>query len=93
MLDVAILGCGRWGNNHLKTLARLRDSGLINKISVVDVSQSARDSATQADFVFKSMDGVSADLVIVATHSDHHAIHTRELMAAGYRELVEKQRG
>ena len=93
MLDVAILGCGRWGNNHLRTLARLRDSGLINKISVVDVSQSARDSATQADFVFKSMDGVSADLVIVATPSDLHAIQARELMAAGYHVLVEKPLG
>lgn len=93
MLDVAILGCGRWGHNHLRTLSHLREIGIVNKITVVDVSQSARDSAHEADFVYESMTDVNADLVIIATPSNLHAVQARELMEAGYHVLVEKPLG
>ena len=84
MLNVAILGCGRWGGNHLSTLSRLRDGGLVGKITVVDISQSARDSAVEADYVSMNMEGVVADLVIIATPSELHADQARELMSKGY---------
>ena len=73
MLHVALLGCGRWGKNHLKVLASLRDKGILNKITVVDISKVARNAALLADETKSSMDGVDADFVVVATPSDLHS--------------------
>ena len=93
MLNVAILGCGRWGLNHLRTLANLRDEGLVKSITVIDVSKEARDAAILADYTTNSVDGVKADLVIIATPSNLHAEQARELMTKGYHVLVEKPLG
>jgi len=93
MLNVAILGCGRWGSNHLKVLARLREEGIVRKISVIDTSQDARDRAVLADITKSSFDGVTADLVIIATPSDLHSSQAVELIQKGYHVLVEKPLG
>ena len=93
VLNVAILGCGRWGQNHLRTLSDLRDCGLVNSITVVDPSPVARISATLADEVRENIDGVEADLVIIATPSSLHSSQAKELMAKGYHVLVEKPLG
>ena len=93
MLKVALLGCGRWGNNHLKVLANLRDKGLLNQITVVDTSKQVRDAATLADNTKSSMDGVDADFVVVATPSDLHSEQSQKLISNGYHVLVEKPLG
>lgn len=93
MLKVALLGCGRWGNNHLKVLADLRDKGLLNQITVVDTSKQVRDAATLADNTKSSMDGVDADFVVVATPSELHSEHSQKLISNGYHVLVEKPLG
>ena len=93
MLKVALLGCGRWGNNHLKVLANLRDKGLLNHITVVDTSKQVRDAATLADNTKPSMDGVDADFVVVATPSDLHSEQSQKLISNGYHVLVEKPLG
>ena len=93
MLKVALLGCGRWGKNHLKVLANLRDKGLVDHITVVDISKQVRDLATLADETKSSMDGVKADFVVVATPSELHSEHSRKLISNGYHVLVEKPLG
>ena len=93
MLKVALLGCGRWGENHLKVLANLRDEGLVNHITVVDISKQVRDAATLADETKSSIDGVDADFVVVATPSDLHSEHSQKLISDGYHVLVEKPLG
>ena len=93
MLRVALLGCGRWGQNHLRVLSSLKQRGLISHITVVDILQSARRSAELADDVTDSMEGVQADLVIVATPSALHAQQSQELVSKGYHVLVEKPLG
>ena len=93
MLKVALLGCGRWGKNHLKVLANLRDKGLVDHITVVDISKQARDLATLADETKSSMDGVEADFVVVATPSDLHSEQSQKLISNGYHVLVEKPLG
>lgn len=93
MLKVALLGCGRWGYNHLKVLANLRDKGLLNQITVVDTSKQVRDAATLADNTKSSMDGVDADFVVVATPSELHSEHSQKLISNGYHVLVEKPLG
>ena len=90
MLKVILLGCGRWGRNHLRILCELRDSGLIGEVIVVDP---AIKSANGADKLTASIQGLHADLVIIATPSELHAQQARELMAEGYHVLVEKPLG
>jgi len=90
MLKVILLGCGRWGANHLRILCGLRDSGLIGEVIVVDP---AIKSANGADKLTASIQGLHADLVIIATPSELHAQQARELMAEGYHVLVEKPLG
>ena len=93
MLKVALLGCGRWGTNHLKVLANLRDKGLLNHITVVDTSKQVRDAATLADETNSSMVGVDADFVVVATPSNLHSEQSQKLISNGYHVLVEKPLG
>ena len=93
MAKVAILGCGRWGQNHLRTLAILRDEGIVESISVIDTSEDARSQAELADYISKDMDGIDADLVIIATPSHLHSEQARELISTGHHVLVEKPLG
>ena len=93
MFKVALLGCGRWGKNHLKVLARLRERGLVNYITVVDISKAARDAAILADETKSSIEDIDADFVIVATPSHLHSKHSQQLISNGYHVLVEKPLG
>ena len=93
MLNVAILGCGRWGSNHLRVLSELKVEEKVKKIFVIDTSQEARDNAVLADETESSIDGVPADLVIIATPSELHSSQAVELIEKGYHVLVEKPLG
>ena len=93
MVKVALLGCGRWGQNHLRVLSSFREKGIIDYITVVDTSKSARDAAILADETKSDFDNVDADLVIIATPSNLHASQARDLLSKGYHVLVEKPLG
>ena len=83
MLNVAILGCGRWGSNHLRVLSELKVEEKVKKIFVIDTSKEARDKAVSADVTKSSIDGVVADLVIIATPSELHSSQAVELIQKG----------
>lgn len=93
MFKVALLGCGRWGQNHLRVLASFRKRGIIDHITVIDTSKSARSAATLADEVKSDFVDVNADLVIIATPSNLHASQAKKLLSKGYHVLVEKPLG
>ena len=93
MFKVALLGCGRWGQNHLRVLASFRKRGIIDHITVIDTSKSARCAATLADEVKSDFVDVNADLVIIATPSNLHASQAKKLLSKGYHVLVEKPLG
>ena len=93
MFKVALLGCGRWGQNHLRVLASFRKRGIIDHITVIDTSKSARSAATLADEVKSDFVDVDADLVIIATPSNLHASQAKKLLSKGYHVLVEKPLG
>ena len=88
MLNVAILGCGRWGRNHLRVLSQLKQEGIVGKITVVDTSKSARESATLADTTSSNIDELDAELVIIATPSNLHSIQAIELIKEGITYLL-----
>ncbi len=93
MLKAALLGCGRWGHNHLRVLSSLREQGLIESIAVVDTSEEARLSAKSADYTSPTMEGIDADFVVIATPSHLHASQALELLENNQHVLVEKPLG
>ena len=44
---VGLVGCGRWGMTHLKTLSMLKDRGLISAIHACDINPSTEPEATK----------------------------------------------
>ncbi len=93
MLKVALIGCGRWGLNHLSVLSAMRDKGLIGHITVVDPSNEARSAAELADETTVSIQGLQFDFVILATPSNMHSQQARDLLSEGNHVLVEKPLG
>ena len=93
MLKAALLGCGRWGHNHLRVLSSLKEQGLIESIAVIDTSEEARLSAKSADYTSPTMEGIDADFVVIATPSQLHASQALELIENNQHVLVEKPLG
>lgn len=91
---LAVLGCGRWGFNHVRTafnlfgerLALVADSNPAAAEKIGSVSHSIPFTA-DAEKVFTDP-GISA--VIVATPAETHYQITRRLLEAGKNVLVEK---
>ena len=36
-LTIGLVGCGRWGSNHLRTLNALKSTGRISRVVVCDI--------------------------------------------------------
>lgn len=91
---LAVIGCGGWGSNHVRSAGGLQDAAL----SVVcDASERARGRAqslaplarqvADADDVFKDPD---IDAVIIASPAHTHAGLARAALEAGKHVLIEK---
>ena len=78
------------GPESLEGACLFQGEGIIDYITVIDTSKSAREAAILADEIKPDFDGVDADLVIIATPSNLHASQARELLSKGYHVLVEK---
>ena len=74
---VGVVGCGRWGMTHLKTLGILKDRGLISAIHACDINQSTESEATKyADTFCTDWQTLVAnhqlDVVAIVTPVDTH---------------------
>ncbi|MCF6268704.1 MAG: Gfo/Idh/MocA family oxidoreductase [Melioribacteraceae bacterium] len=93
-INVAIIGAGRWGKNHVKTA-----NGLLNpeQITVCDFSENAREVVasinskinftTDLDSVINNKE---IDAIIIATPAETHFGIAKRAMEAGKNVLVEK---
>jgi len=97
-LQVAVVGAGMFGRNHLRVYRELERSGYpVELVAVVDPDKSARERAA-ADFGvrgFASIDEMSAeyrgiDAASVCVPTVQHAACARALMVAGVDLLIEK---
>src|SRR4030095_4605527 len=92
--NVAIVGCGKWGINHVRTAYKLFGNKLKyccdedpkNEGNVKKISQDIQ-FTTDIDPILKYE---SINAVIVATPAETHFDITRDLMNAGKNVLVEK---
>ena len=78
------------GGRIISKFYKSKRQGLVDHITVVDISKQVRDLATLADETKSSMDGVEAGFVVVAT-SELHSEHSQKLISNGYHVLVENR--
>lgn len=74
---VGVVGCGRWGMTHLKTLGMLKDRGLISAIHACDINQSTESEATKYADTFCTdwqtlVSNHQLDVVAIVTPADTH---------------------
>jgi len=97
-LTVGILGAGRWGQVHIRTLASLKEEGLIEQLFVCDTdSDKLTNLFPQVDATFTTWQEMveqnSVDLVAIVTPPETHCQLSIELMSRGIDVLVEKPLG
>lgn len=87
---IAVIGCGYWGRNHIRTLSEL---GLLKAVADAD---SDRAKAYAAEFGVEAMtpDAVFAadhiDAIVLALPPQFHAENALRAIAAGKHVLIEK---
>lgn len=89
-VPTALIGCGRWGRNHARTLAQL---GALAAVCDAD-AQAAETFAEEHGARARSVDEVMSDPdvpgVVLALPAQHHASLAVRALAAGKHVMVEK---
>lgn len=74
MRSVALIGCGRWGTNHLQVLQKLRAQGMVGRLVVCDID-ATKLKTLKADAVYASSTVMLAnetlDAVAIVTPAFH----------------------
>ena len=93
MFSVGLVGCGRWGNNHLNVLLKLFDEGVVQRIAVCDVNPDQL-SGLSVDAVYTHIDDLLAhetlDAIALVTPPDSHLELLSQALDADLPVLVEK---
>ncbi|HIF90430.1 MAG TPA: Gfo/Idh/MocA family oxidoreductase [Candidatus Poseidoniales archaeon] len=97
-LTVGILGAGRWGQVHIRTLTSLKQEGLVEQLFVCDTDADKLANLPSAiDATFSSWQEMvkenTVDLVAIVTPPETHCQLSIELMSHGIDVLVEKPLG
>lgn len=90
---IGLVGCGRWGANHFRTLCSLREEGLVSFLAVCDIDKGAT-AELDADAVYNDMrvmlDREQLDAVALVTPPDTHLALLDLALSAGLPVLMEK---
>ena len=93
-IRLAVIGCGAWGINHVRSSTRLNNCQLV---AVCDATDRARNRATNIVPGLRAVSAVeeilsddSIDAVIIATPAPTHAGLVKDALSANKHVLVEK---
>lgn len=93
-LKVAIIGCGRWGINHLKTaLNYIENKNIFVCDANIKVEETVRSISEEINFTTKVEDVVNnsdINCVIIASTAETHYSLTKMMLNSGKHVLVEK---
>ena len=94
-VNVGVIGCGRWGMIHLKTLKKLKNQGLVSKIHACDVDDSREIKvsglADSFSLSWKEMlNQEPIDIIAIVTPLDTHRDLIFDLMEKEPLLLIEK---
>lgn len=88
--SVAVIGCGYWGKNHVRSFSELGALAAVHdQDSSIAARYADRHDATAAGFEDILSDG-SISSVVIATPAEHHYPQARQALLAGKHVLVEK---
>jgi len=90
MYNVALIGCGRWGSNHLKVLLQQVDLSIAN-VYVVD-SKAKSNPTIENVFDHDEIDHVLdlVDIAVIATPNEMHVSQAIKCLTRGVHILIEK---
>ena len=90
MYNVGLIGCGRWGSNHLNVLANEVGTSISN-LYVVD-SKSIQHQGVQRCFTIEEFDDALAliDIAIIASPNQFHVSQAKQCLEQNIHVLVEK---
>ena len=94
-VNVGVIGCGRWGLTHLKTLNKLKRKNLVDKIHACDVDHSKEIKVSGLVDSFSSsweemLEYESIDIVAIVTPLETHSELIFDLMEKDALLLIEK---
>lgn len=94
-VNIGIIGCGRWGMAHIKTLNKIKERFDIDHIYASDIDiKSSEKVSGKVDGFFQNwrhmVDKKHLDIVAVVTPPESHAEISVELLSRGIDVLVEK---
>ena len=93
-INLAVIGAGRWGFNHIKTANALLGAGLKYVCDVSDKTESKlKDAGINAKFTTNFDDvlnDVEINAVIISTSAETHFELAKKALLAGKNVLVEK---
>lgn len=87
---VAVIGCGAWGRNHVRTYAALGALGAVCDASTEAVCAAAEAAGVPARPVEDVLTDTAIDGVVIAAPDALHAKIAAQALAAGKHVLVEK---
>lgn len=92
-MKIAVIGCGRWGINHVRTAHKL----IQNDLTVCDFSESAKQKVENISGEIEFVSDIefivnNSDIkgVIIATPAETHFAIAKRMMEAGKDVLIEK---
>ena len=92
-LTIGLVGCGRWGANHLKVLNTLKSTGQLHRIAVCDIDPKKLESI-QADATYGSLNAMlkaeRLDAIAIVTPPSTHVNLAQQAMAENIPLLIEK---
>jgi len=92
-LAIGLVGCGRWGLNHLRTLMSLKSNGRLGRVVVCDLDPTKLD-ALEVDATYTSLTQMLVDEQLdglaIVTPPDTHVDLARQGLAHRLPLLVEK---
>ena len=92
---VGVVGCGRWGLAHIRTLLELKESGFVNEVYACDTNtHRLAELPPEIDGRFSSWeemcDLIEFDLVSLVTPNRTHAHIGKSILSRGLNVLIEK---
>ncbi len=89
-IDVLVVGVGRWGLRHLKSLKELQDAGEIGDLLAYDIDNSKRQIVEELGAIWAPEEQRKNSAAVISSSSESHYEVAMQLIDAGMHVLIEK---
>ena len=89
-IDVLVVGVGRWGLRHLKSLKELQNAGEIGDLLAYDIDNSKRQIVEELGAIWAPEERRKNTAAVISSSSESHYEVAMQLIDAGMHVLIEK---